>query len=272
MANPPFLAPPRTNNLTPPPAAPLSFPSADSPPNAPVGDCIPDRNDPPPRKQRNRSQKAGIKRFISGNAFPHLELRENIQPGWSFPASSRSGVAPPTGTIHPRESRETEVRKRESKDSFRGMPFRIWNCGRTFSRDGAFRPRAGRGLHPRPERSTHAKAEKQKSESGNQKIHFGECLAAFGIAGEHSAGMELSGLEPVGGCTPDRNDPPPRKQGNRSQKAGIKRFISGNAFPHLELRENIQPGWSFPASSRSGVAPPTGTIHPRESRETTDRK
>ena len=184
----------------------------------PVGGCTPDRNDPPTRKQRNRSQKAGIKRFISGNALPHLELRENIQPGWSFPASSRSGVAPPTGTIHPRESRETEVRKRESKDSFRGMPCRIWNCGRTFSRDGAFRPRAGRGLHPRPERSTPAKAGKQKSESGNQKIHFGECLAAFGIAGEHSAGVELSGLEPVGGCTPDRNDPPTRKQRNNGQK------------------------------------------------------
>ena len=218
MANPPFLAPPRTNNLTPPPVVPKR------------------RLGMPPREAR------------------------------------RSGIASPTGTIHPRESRETEVRKRESKDSFRGMPCRIWNCGRTFSRDGTFRPRAGRGLHPRPERSTHAKAEKQKSESGNQKIHFGECLAAFGIAGEHSAGMELSGLEPVGGCTPDRNDPPTRKQRNRSQKAGIKRFISGNALPHLELRENIQPGWNFPASSRSGVAPPTGTIHPRESRETTDRK
>ena len=30
------------------------------------------------------------------------------------------------------------------------MPFRIWNCGRTFSRGGAFRPYAGRGFNPRP--------------------------------------------------------------------------------------------------------------------------
>ena len=29
------------------------------------------------------------------------------------------------------------------------------------------------------------------------------------------------GLVPVGGCTPDRNDPPPRGQGNRVQKTEI---------------------------------------------------
>ena len=36
-------------------------------------------------------------------------------------------------------------------------------------------------------------------------------------------------LEPVGGCTPDRNDPPPRKQGNNSQKT-IKRFNFSGYF------------------------------------------
>ena len=65
-------------------------------------------------------------------------------------------------------------------------------------------------------------------------------------------------LMPVGGCTPDRNDPPTRKQGNSRQKTEInKRFTSG------ECRSSL---------CRSGVAPPTGTIHPRESRATADRK
>ena len=35
----------------------------------------------------------------------------------------------------------------------------------------AGRPYAGRGLHPRPERSTHAGAEEQKTENSH-KIHF----------------------------------------------------------------------------------------------------
>ena len=76
----------------------------------------------------------------------------------------RSGVEPPTGTIHPRESRGTEVRKQESKDSFRGMPFRIWNCGRTFSGCGAFRSEIQPPTAPtRPAQKSPAKKKLQKS-------------------------------------------------------------------------------------------------------------
>ena len=67
-----------------------------------------------------------------------------------------------------------------------------------------------------------------------KKIHFGECLSGFKIAGRHSTGMELSDLEPVGGCTPDRNDPPTRGQRNRRQKT-IKRFISGECLSGFEI-------------------------------------
>ena len=83
--------------------------------------------------------------------------------------TSRSGVAPPTGTIHPRESRGTEVIKRESKDSFRGV------CLSAFGITGghlAGVDLSGRGFNPRPaqrlERSTHAKAEEQQTENKNQ--------------------------------------------------------------------------------------------------------
>ena len=174
----------------------------------------------------------------------------------------RSGVEPPTGTIHPRESRGTEDRKQKSIS---------WR------------------------------------------------LSGFGIAGGYWAGVELSDLVPVGGCTPDRNDPPTRKQGNNGQtieiniltalrirnrrrvlggggafrpcagrglnprpersthaKAGEQRTENRNQYldgsPDSELQEGIGRGWSFPTLCRSGVEPPTGTIHPRESRGTTDRK
>ena len=75
----------------------------------------------------------------------------------------RSGVAPPTGTIHPRKGRGAEDRK-QSKDPF---------------------PCAGRGLN---------------------------------------CAMPVD-LMPVGGCTPDRNDPPTRGQRSRRQKT-VKRSIS----------------------------------------------
>ena len=44
--------------------------------------------------------------------------------------------------------------------------------------------------------------------------------------------------EPVGGWTPDRNDPPTRGHWTDDRKQE-PRFIAGNVFPHLELRENI---------------------------------
>ena len=43
-------------------------------------------------------------------------MRVNSRP--QAPLLSRSGVEPPTGMIHPRESRETEDRKQESIKEF----------------------------------------------------------------------------------------------------------------------------------------------------------
>ena len=60
--------------------------------------------------------------------------------------------------------------------------------------------RAGRGLNPRPESSTPARAEEQPTESRNQlKDSSRGCLSGFEIAGRHLAGMERSDLVLVGG-------------------------------------------------------------------------
>ena len=67
------------------------------------------------------------------------QSKTNLEPILE-PILSRSGVEPPTGTIHPRESRGTEDRKQESKKvHFGEMSFRIWNCERIFDGGGAFR-------------------------------------------------------------------------------------------------------------------------------------
>ena len=54
---------------------------------------------------------------------------------------------------------------------------------------------AGRGLNPRPERSTHAKAGEQRTENRNQYKRFisGGCFSGFGIAGGYLAGVDHSG-------------------------------------------------------------------------------
>ena len=79
-------------------------------------------------------------------------------------------------------------------------------------------------------------------------------ISGFGIADRHSAGVERSGLVPVGGCTPDRNDPPPLNI-CRAFKFGkaLPQSIFQTAFCHLLLCFRV--GGAF----RSGVQPPTGS-------------
>ena len=92
---------------------------------------------------------------------------------------------------------------------------------------GHCRSIAGRGLNPRPERSTHAKAEEQTTENRNQ------CLGGS-LDSELHGNIWRGWIVPVGGSTPDRqrgdrNDPPMRKQRNNRQKIGI-RFVSGQCL------------------------------------------
>ena len=144
----------------------------------PVGGCTPDRNDPPPLNIC-RAFKFGkaLPQSIFQTAFCHLLLC--FRGGGAF----RSGVQPPTGSrvgggrfsalagvdrsgrgfnprpaLLPTGTPQLALPDRHSTSGIRY--FRIWNCRETFGRGGAFRPCAGRGLYPRPERSTHARAKK----------------------------------------------------------------------------------------------------------------
>ena len=119
---------------------------------------------------------------------------------------------------------------------------------------------AGRGLNPRPERSTHAKAGEQRLESRNQKIHFGECLSAFGIAGEHLAGVELSGRRfnprPP---QPDRHRNHPRKKTSKKRRnPPAKRYNVTNGRSQREKvrkKFRVRPP-SNPTENFKGGIPP----------------
>ena len=78
--------------------------------------------------------------------------------------------------------------------------FRIWNCRQTFGRGGAFRPCAGRGLYPRPERSTPAKY--------LPCFQIRKSIAAINLSNCFLSSVALLSrgwIVPVGGATPDRH-------------------------------------------------------------------
>ena len=158
-----------------------------------------------PRESRgNRGQSF---RRWNGNSTPHRRMPVGL---------CRSGVEPPTGTIHPRESRETEDRVSGAGTKLqphRRMPVGVCRSG-VEPPTGTIHPResrgtedrvsgagteiqpptgacrsayAGRGLNPRPERSTHAKAGEQRTEfpalerSFNPPpAHAGRCMPVGG--------------------------------------------------------------------------------------------
>ena len=139
----------------------------------------------------------------------------------------RSGVAPPTGTIHPRRGRGTESRKQKSRNLFSDIPFQIpepvGECRSSLSRSkpiGGFLPTLSRSgvepptgtIHPRKGRGTESRKQKSRNLFSDMPFQI---------------------PEPVGEC---------RSSLSRSKPIG--------GFP--------------PTLSRSGVAPPTGTIHPRQ--------
>ena len=92
---------------------------------------------------------------------------------------SRSGVEPPTGTIHPRKNPATESPCPRCPLSFPSV----------LSRSGVEPPTGT--IHPRESRETADRKQVKRFTSDNTFQN-----------------LEL--LEPVGGCTPDRNDPPPQ--------------------------------------------------------------
>ena len=178
--------------------------------------------------------------FCVGRGFPTLCWSACV--GRGSPHLCRSGVEPPTGTIHPRESSGTESRKQKSKIHF-GMFLRIWNRRRIFSGGGAFRSGvqlyAGRGLNPRPERSTHAKAGEQSPENRNQRFISG-CFSGFGIGGGYLAGAQN---HPRKKTSKKRRNPPAKRYNvvnGRSQREKVRKKF--RVRPPSNPTENFKGG------------------------------
>ena len=119
---------------------------------------------------------------------------------------SESGVGPPTGTIHPRESRGTTDRKQESIKGFvSGECLSGFRVAGDIWRGWSFPVLAGRGLNPRPERSTHAKAEEQQTENRSQSkdLFRGNVFPDLEFRGIFGGGGAFrSGVQPPTGSRP----------------------------------------------------------------------
>ena len=132
-------------------------------------------------------------------------------------------------------------------------------------------PCAGRGLHPRPERSTHARAEEQRTESRNQKHSFHSALfpdleSQANIYRE----VELSSRSmPVHAGHAGRVLS--RPCAGRGLNPRPERSTPARTREQSPENKNAPDGGSRPLS-RSGVEPPTGTIHPRRDAGTEPRK
>ena len=132
------------------------------------------------------------------------------------PTLCRSGVEPPTGTIHPRESRGTTDRKQESIKGFvSGECLSGFGVSGDIWRGWSFPVLAGRGLNPRPERSTHAKAGEQQTENRSQSkdLFRGNVfpdLELWGIFG--GGGAFRSGVQPPTGSRLGVQHPNRRRQ------------------------------------------------------------
>ena len=107
---------------------------------------------------------------------------------------SRSGVAPPTGTIHPRESRGTTVRK-QLKDSSRSGVEPPPLSRSYLSRSGVAPPTGT--IHPRESRGTTARKQLKKTHFEEIPFRVWGCVRTF-------SGVWIL---PVGGSTPDRRRP-----------------------------------------------------------------
>ena len=133
--------------------------------------------------------------------------------------------------------------------------FRIWNCRQTFGRGGAFRPCAGRGLYPRPERSTPAKyLPCFQIRKGIRAINLSNCFLSS------VALLSRGWIVPVGDAIPDR------RRGGRPLpcSCGGGSFRSGIQSP-----TGAEGGGRF--SALAGVDRSGRGCNPRPARKTEDR-
>ena len=197
------------------------------------------------------------RKIHAGEDFPDLELRADIQRGWIVPTLCRSEVEPPTGKLHPREGIGwmTENRKIHAGEDFPDLELRAdiqrgWIVP-TLCRSGVEPPTGT--IHPR---------EGIGWMTENRKIHAGEDFPDLELRADIQRGWIVptlcrSGVEPPTGTIH------PRK--GIGWMTENRKIHAGEDFPDLELRADIQRGWIVPTLCRSGVEPPTGSSFVRRS-------
>ena len=105
---------------------------------------------------------------------------------------------------------------------------------------------------PRP----HLRIKKSAGVAGRQKRRSSKSSSLLCRSPKSSDRLCRSATMPVGGCTPDRNDPPPPSI-----------CLGSHSLPSTAGAQRVRPGFTGRQQRRSGIASPTGTIHPRKSRE-----
>ena len=108
--------------------------------------------------------------------------------------------------------------------------------------------RAGRGFHPRPERSTPA------------KYLLGFSLSTFCCrCSKSSSRLYRSSTAPVGDCIPDRNDPPPP---NTHLRFRIRPPLPCPTLPISLAPPMLLRGWIVPVGGSTPDRHKVGTLHP----------
>ena len=145
------------------------------------------------------------RKIYAGNALPDLELGADIWRGWSVSTLCRSGVEPPTGMIHPRESIGwmTENRKIRAGNALPDLEFWAdiwwgWSVP-SFCRSGV-EPPTGM-IHPRE--SIGWMTENRKIRAGNALPNL-KARQIFGGGGSFRSGVQPPTGSRGGGLTPDR--------------------------------------------------------------------
>ena len=164
----------------------------------------------------------------------------------------RSGVEPPTGTIHPRGGRGTADR-RQDKDSFRGDAFPDLELRTDIWRGWSFPPCAGRGFNPRPAQNRNYPPTRnihpQLPNSENYSPKCDSCLLTL-IQCPCGGGSFRSGVQPPTGTRSEVQPPTSAKsEGQPSTSA------KSEGQPSTSAKSEGQPS----TSAKSGGQPSTGS-------------
>ena len=171
---------------------------------APVGDCIPDRNDPPPP-----NPCSPISLELSPSAFPILMFYQV----WGVTPHPNAGRG-----LNPRPERSTPAKYPPTLPNSSPPPLPNPSHFPRPSNALAWVDRSGRGYNPRPAQSRNAPPSagcgglNPRPSQGPERSPFAGCgmlIIKYRLGASVRICFCRSATEPVGGFIPDRNDPPP---------------------------------------------------------------